>query len=230
MGLKDILFIAVIAALVIWAAKSYYTAATTEYTEEFFTKQSEYKTYVANQILNIVLYGLELADSPDTQMLYPAENENLAVLTMNDIEVSMHYNWEIKLCTITYQILRNGQILEKEMSFRFRNDRLPLAKIMKFVAQMRDDYDDFNNITEQDIVDFLARGKDMPDFANKEDAKTFYYDCICDMLMEIRKPRNYKNREMVRIYGRIVRHLLKTEREEFMKYLSQEDENNKGNE
>ena len=191
---------------------------------------SEYRTYVVNHWVQMLLFWFQLREEDvSITSVSPGPNQNLIYFNVGNTEIKAMFLWDnLQMAVETTNFCESSGYTRRERAF-ILNGGLDNARLYDFVKPAIDKHLDLSVVTEDDVLDIAAQLKDMaPAFETEEQADNYLFGKMYELIIVMRQKSNRNNRKLLKTYAGLMYHLWQTKKEKFLKFLQEEDEKNEG--
>lgn len=197
-----------------------------ELTEEGLQQVSEYRTFMVNQWVNLLLFWLNIKpEDAQTKFMMPGANQNSLYFFYKNIEVYAIFDWEKCLMEVKTSVFKEeGGYIKHIKHFSIADGSFPTDKLFNFVMQAQIEHEGEYELTEADVIEVTRQLKDIDKKISPEEAKNRFYDHMADLMILMRKKKNRKNKQLLETYFGLVFYLWTEHKDDFLKFLEIEEE------
>lgn len=191
---------------------------------------SEYRTYVVNHWIQLLLFWFQMKeDDVSINAVSPGPNQNLIYFNVGNTEIKAYFLWDdYKMAVEITHYSESSGYSRRERAFRLSGG-LDNEKLYNFVKPAIDTFLDMEEVTEADVIAIVAQLKDMPPaFKTSEEADQYLFNKMVELILVMRQKRTRNNRKLLKTYAGLMYHLWQTKKEEFIKFLEEENEDFEG--
>lgn len=191
--------------------------------EETLKHISEWRTYIANKYLNAIAFWLDVEPTElEFKLTTPNMNINLLTIAKDNMEFNITFYWEdSEVVCHGYCYDGEEEYISKSLTLTIKDYEIDCAKMFDFVMFIKDTHDGFFTITQNEVEELWITS--MAAVKNKTDEKVLF-STLEDFIILMRKKKNYKNKELLRVYTFIFGLILPDleTKKRFIEYLAQE--------
>ena len=217
-----------------WGFGLFEEQAEYELTEEGVKQLSDYRTYMVNQWLCLLAFWFDITvEEAETRMVTPGIDQTGIYFFYENIEVYALFDWQRLLMEVKTSIYEeNGGYTKRIKHFKLRDGSFPTDRLYNFVMKSANQHASQNHLTNEDIKMLLPQIKAMGEASNltEEQLREQFFTYMAELIILMRKKKLLKNKKLVDIYLGLLFYLWSTNSEEFMQFLTQDEEETKGNE
>ena len=205
-----------------------------ELTEEGVKQLSEYRTYMVNQWLCLLTFWFNIkVEEAETKMVTPGIDQTGIYFFYENIEIYTLFDWQRLLMEVKTSIYEeNGGYKKRIKHFSFKDGSFPTDRLYNFVLKSINMHASQNHLTPEDMKALLPQIKAMGEAAtlSDEEAREHFFTYMAELIILMRKKRLLKNKKLVDTYMGLLFYLWSVYGEEFIQFLTQDEEETKGNE
>lgn len=203
--------------------------------EDVLQRVSEWRTYIANKYLNAIAFWLGVEPTElEFKLTTPDMNVNLLTIAKDNMEFNITFYWEdSEVVCRAYCYDGEEEYISKELYLTISDYELDCSKLFKLVMFIKDTHDGYFTITQEEVEELWVMS--MASVKNQPDEKILF-STLEDFIILMRKKKNYKNKELLRVFTFIFGIILPNmeTKKRFIDYLAErglvEDDTEENNE
>lgn len=201
--------------------------------DEGRSAEEEWRTHVVNDYIGLlaVASGEDVdemaatADKPNKDTPYNIHitptvfDETIVTLYYYDGILTARFNWSrnVIYCDVTCV---GGTSYRKKKKFRFKNAALPYGCMRKWLEDAADNM--AGGFNEEDILQLLAISKKFIGTDDTEEDKVNRFETVLDFAALMTEKKRLKDKQLRRIYGQVLKMLMRFQGQEFIDYVKKE--------
>lgn len=210
-------------ALGVYAYKRDFGARVEYDTDSILQDMAEYRTYVANQYVQLLMFWLGATEDQEAQvkLTTPAPNENIVSFIYDNLQIETHFNWPFDEMTVKASYQMDDEHVEFRKTFSMPGKCLDEGKLYKFICQVKADYLQMFEITSADVVELIRQIAAISDDAAPSSInKEYFYDKVAGLILALRRVKRLRNNSLVmQSFAGIIRYIWVNDKEGFLNYL-----------
>ena len=183
---------------------------------------AEYRTYIVNYFISLL--NLWLEEEGAVSCYTTAPNQNLVSYLLDNMVIDALFVWEEEKVYVKVGHFSDSEgYKNKSFVLRLVNKTLPIGKLHKKIIAAVDEHDRLNFLTKDDVLNAAVQISNMPKMTAEEE-KDKRFGSVLELMVMMKSKKYRNNKKLLKFYGRFIEAFLRGHREEFLEWLSKEEE------